>query len=139
VFNHNLETVPSHYLKIRPARATSIRCAAAAGEGDRADHVHQVRHHGRPGEERDEVLQLMDDLRSPTSISSPSASTCSRPASHAEVKRFVTAEEFKAYETIALAKGFPGVSSSPLTRSSYHAGDDFQRLKAAPSPRTVES
>ena len=74
---------------------------------------------------------MMDDLRS-AGVDFLTIGQYLQPTrKHAEVKRFVTPDEFKAYETIALAKGFLVVSSSPLTRSSYHAGDDFQRLKAA--------
>ena len=69
------------------------------------------------------------------SISSPSANICSRRRKHHAVDRFVTPEEFKAYETIAYAKGFLMVSASPLTRSSHHAGEDFARLRAAREAR----
>jgi lipoic acid synthetase len=65
------------------------------------------------------------------STSSPSASTSQPSRKHHPVKRFVTPDEFKSYETVAYTKGFLMVSSSPLTRSSYHAGDDFARLRAA--------
>ncbi|HEU4377552.1 MAG TPA: lipoyl synthase, partial [Hyphomicrobiaceae bacterium] len=83
------------------------------------------------GEGREEVLQLMDDLRSADVDFLTIGQYLQPTRKHAEVKRFVTPDEFKAYEATALAKGFLLVSSSPLTRSSYHAGDDFERLKAA--------
>lgn len=83
------------------------------------------------GEERDEVLQLMDDLRSADVDFITIGQYLQPTRKHAEVKAFVPPEEFKAYETVAYAKGFLLVSASPLTRSSHHAGEDFARLKAA--------
>ena len=83
------------------------------------------------GETRDEVLEQMDDLRSADVDFLTIGQYLQPTRKHAEVKRFVTPEEFKAYESIAYAKGFLMVSSSPLTRSSYHAGEDFARLRAA--------
>jgi lipoic acid synthetase len=132
VFNHNLETVPSHYLKIRPGARYfhSLRLLQRVKEIAPTMFTKSGIMVGL-GEERDEVLQLMDDLRSAEVDFLTIGQYLQPTRKHAEVKRFVTPEEFKAYETIALAKGFLLVSSSPLTRSSYHAGDDFQRLKAA--------
>jgi lipoyl synthase len=83
------------------------------------------------GEERNEVLQLMDDLRSANVDFLTIGQYLQPTKKHHPVVRFITPEEFKAYETIAYAKGFLMVSASPLTRSSHHAGEDFQRLKAA--------
>ena len=83
------------------------------------------------GETRDEVLQLMDDLRSANVDFLTIGQYLQPTRKHAEVKSFVTPDEFKAYERIALAKGFLLVSATPLTRSSYHADADFARLKAA--------
>jgi lipoic acid synthetase len=83
------------------------------------------------GEERNEVLQLMDDLRSAEVDFLTIGQYLQPTRKHHPVKQFVTPDEFKAYETVAYAKGFLMVSSSPLTRSSHHAGDDFDRLKAA--------
>ena len=83
------------------------------------------------GETRDEVLQLMDDLRSADVDFLTIGQYLQPTRKHAEVKRFVPPDEFKEYERIAYAKGFLMVSASPLTRSSYHAGDDFARLRAA--------
>ncbi len=83
------------------------------------------------GEERNEVLQLMDDLRAADVDFLTIGQYLQPTRKHHAVERFVTPDEFKAYETIACAKGFLMVSASPLTRSSHHAGDDFARLKAA--------
>jgi lipoic acid synthetase len=83
------------------------------------------------GEERNEVLQLMDDLRS-ADVDFLTIGQYRQPTKkHHPVMSFVTPDAFKSYETIALTKGFLLVSSSPLTRSSHHAGEDFARLKAA--------
>jgi lipoic acid synthetase len=83
------------------------------------------------GEERNEVLQLMDDLRSADVDFLTIGQYLQPTRKHHPVVRFVTPEEFKAYETTAYAKGFHLVSATPLTRSSHHAGDDFAKLKAA--------
>jgi lipoic acid synthetase len=83
------------------------------------------------GEERNEVLQLMDDLRT-ANVDFITIGQYLQPSKkHHPVRKFVTPEEFKSYETIAYTKGFLMVASSPLTRSSHHAGDDFARLRAA--------
>ena len=83
------------------------------------------------GEERNEVLQLMDDLRS-ADVDFMTIGQYLQPSKkHHPVKKFVTPDEFKSYETVAYTKGFLMVASSPLTRSSHHAGDDFARLRAA--------
>jgi lipoic acid synthetase len=83
------------------------------------------------GEERNEVLQLMDDLRTAEVDFLTIGQYLQPTRKHHAVARFVTPDEFKAYEAIAHAKGFLMVSSSPLTRSSYHAGEAFKRLRAA--------
>jgi lipoic acid synthetase len=83
------------------------------------------------GEERNEILQVMDDLRSANVDFLTIGQYLQPTRKHAEVKRFVPPDEFKSLETIAYSKGFLMVSASPLTRSSHHAGDDFARLKAA--------
>ena len=83
------------------------------------------------GEERNEVLQLMDDLRSADVDFLTIGQYLQPTKKHHSVIRFVTPEEFKSFETVALSKGFLVVSASPLTRSSHHAGEDFERLKAA--------
>jgi lipoic acid synthetase len=132
VFNHNLETVASRYLRIRPGARYfhSLRLLQRVKELDAMMFTKSGIMLGL-GEERDEVLQLMDDLRT-ASVDFLTIGQYLQPTrKHAEVKRFVPPEEFKAYERIALAKGFLLVSASPLTRSSYHAGDDFAKLRTA--------
>src|SRR5256885_12345451 len=83
------------------------------------------------GEERNEVLQLMDDLRSANVDFLTIGQYLQPTRKHHGVVRFVAPEEFKSFETIAYAKGFLMVSASPLTRSSHHAGEDFARLQQA--------
>jgi lipoic acid synthetase len=131
VFNHNLETVPSHYLKVRPGARYfhSIRLLQQVKELDAGLFTKSGIMLGL-GETRNEVLQVMDDLRS-ASVDFLTIGQYLQPSrKHHPVERFVTPEEFKAYETIAYAKGFLMVSASPLTRSSHHAGEDFARLRA---------
>ncbi len=83
------------------------------------------------GETKEEVMQVMDDMRS-AGIDFLTIGQYLQPTrKHAAVDRFVTPDEFKSYEEIARSKGFLMVSASPLTRSSYHAGEDFARLRAA--------
>jgi lipoic acid synthetase len=132
VFNHNLETVPSLYLKVRPGARYfhSLRLLQRVKELDPAMFTKSGIMVGL-GEERNEVLQVMDDLRS-AGVDFLTIGQYLQPTrKHHEVVSFVTPDEFKAYETIAYAKGFLMVSASPLTRSSHHAGEDFARLKAA--------
>jgi len=132
VFNHNLETVPSLYLTVRPGARYfhSIRLLQRVKELDPRMFTKSGIMVGL-GEQRNEVLQVMDDLRSADVDFLTIGQYLQPTRKHHEVKGFVTPEEFKSYETIAYAKGFLMVSSSPLTRSSHHAGDDFARLKAA--------
>src|SRR5688572_15399693 len=132
VFNHNLETVPGLYPSIRPGARYfhSLRILQRAKELDPTIFTKSGIMVGL-GEEREEVLQLMDDLRTADVDFLTIGQYLQPTRKHAEVKRFVTPEEFKSYERIAYAKGFLLVSASPLTRSSYHAGDDFARLRAA--------
>ncbi|HEX6610476.1 MAG TPA: lipoyl synthase, partial [Hyphomicrobiaceae bacterium] len=136
VFNHNLETVPGLYLKIRPGARYfhSLRLLQQVKEIDPQMFTKSGIMVGL-GEEREEVLQLMDDLRSANVDFLTIGQYLQPTRKHAEVKRFVTPEEFTAYERTAYAKGFLMVSASPLTRSSYHAGDDFARLRAARQAR----
>jgi lipoic acid synthetase len=132
VFNHNLETVPSRYLVVRPGARYfhSIRLLQEAKELDATLFTKSGIMVGL-GEERNEVLQLMDDLRC-ADVDFLTIGQYLQPSRrHHPVVRFVTPDEFKAYETIAYAKGFLMVSSTPLTRSSHHAGEDFARLRAA--------
>jgi lipoic acid synthetase len=132
VFNHNLETVPSKYLTVRPGARyfASLRLLQQVKELDPAMFTKSGIMVGL-GEERNEVLQLMDDLRAADVDFLTIGQYLQPTRKHHPVKRFVTPEEFKSYEAIAYAKGFLMVSSSPLTRSSHHAGEDFARLKAA--------
>ena len=89
------------------------------------------------GEQRNEVLQVMDDLRAADVDFLTIGQYLQPTRKHHAVERFVTPEEFPAYEAIAYAKGFLMVSASPLTRSSHHAGEDFARLKAARAARVA--
>jgi len=132
VFNHNLETVPSKYLTVRPGARYfhSIRLLQRVKELDPAMFTKSGIMVGL-GEERNEVLQLMDDLRS-AEVDFLTVGQYLQPTrKHHPVVRFVPPEEFKGYETTAYAKGFLLVSATPLTRSSHHAGDDFAKLKSA--------
>ena len=136
VFNHNLETVPSLYLTVRPGARyfASLRLLQHVKELDPKMFTKSGVMVGL-GEERNEVLQLMDDLRS-ADVDFLTIGQYLQPSrKHHPVARFVTPDEFKAYETIAYAKGFSMVSASPLTRSSHHAGEDFRRLRAARAAR----
>ncbi|PSM19898.1 MULTISPECIES: lipoyl synthase [Nitratireductor] len=132
VFNHNLETVPSHYLTVRPGARYfhSIRLLQRVKELDPTMFTKSGIMVGL-GEERAEVLQLMDDLRTADVDFLTIGQYLQPTRKHHPVKKFVTPEEFKSYETVAYTKGFLLVSASPLTRSSHHAGEDFARLQAA--------
>ena len=132
VFNHNLETVPRLYLSIRPGARYyhSLRLLERVKERDPDQFTKSGLMVGL-GESKEEVMQVMDDMRA-AGVDFLTIGQYLQPTrKHAELKRFVTPEEFKAYETIARAKGFLMVSASPLTRSSYHADSDFAQLKAA--------
>jgi len=132
VFNHNLETVPSLYLTVRPGGRYfhSLRLLQQVKELEPGMFTKSGIMVGL-GEERNEVLQVMDDLRS-AGVDFLTVGQYLQPTrKHHEVKRFVPPDEFKALETIAYSKGFLMVAASPLTRSSHHAGEDFARLKAA--------
>jgi lipoyl synthase len=136
VFNHNLETVPSLYLTVRPGARyfASLRLLQQVKEIDPQIFTKSGIMVGL-GETRNEVLQVMDDLRS-AEVDFLTIGQYLQPSrKHHEVARFVPPDEFEAYETIAYAKGFLMVSASPLTRSSHHAGDDFARLRAARANR----
>jgi lipoic acid synthetase len=131
IFNHNLETVPSKYLTVRPGARyfASIRLLQHAKELDSLLFTKSGIMLGL-GEERNEVLQVMDDLRA-AEVDFLTIGQYLQPSrKHHPVVRFVPPEEFAALATIAYAKGFSLVASSPLTRSSHHAGEDFARLKA---------
>jgi len=131
VFNHNLETVPSKYLTVRPGARyfASIRLLQRAKELDPLIFTKSGIMLGL-GEERGEVLQVMDDLRA-ADVDFLTIGQYLQPSrKHHPVVRFVPPDEFQALAAVAYAKGFSMVSSSPLTRSSHHAGEDFARLKA---------
>ncbi|MBD8064652.1 lipoyl synthase [Devosia sp. PTR5] len=132
VFNHNLETVPSKYLKVRPGARYfhSIRLLQRVKELDPTIFTKSGIMVGL-GEERNEVLQLMDDLRSADVDFLTIGQYLQPTKKHYPLQRFVTPEEFRSFATVATAKGFLLVSSSPLTRSSHHAGEDFAKLREA--------
>lgn len=131
VYNHNIETVPSLYKKIRP--------------GARYFHSLNILHNVKKidsniftksgimlglGETTEEILQVMDDLRAANVDFMTIGQYLQPTKKHAVVDRYATPEEFKYLERVAKTKGFLMVSSSPLTRSSYHAGDDFRKMQA---------
>jgi len=132
VFNHNLETVPSLYLTIRPGARYfhSLRLLQRAKELDRTMFTKSGIMVGL-GEKRNEVLQLMDDLRSADVDFLTIGQYLQPTRKHASVDRFIEPAEFESYKSIAYSKGFLVVAASPLTRSSYHAGEDFTKLRAA--------
>ncbi|WP_370931242.1 lipoyl synthase [Bartonella sp. DGB1] len=132
VFNHNLETVASNYLKVRPGARYfhSIRLLQRAKELSPSLFTKSGIMLGL-GEERNEVLQLMDDLRSADVDFMTIGQYLQPTRKHHPVIRFVPPEEFESYAVIGKTKGFLHMSSSPLTRSSHHAGEDFVKLKEA--------
>lgn len=132
VFNHNLETVPRLYPTIRPGARyfTSLQLLAEVKHLDPSIFTKSGLMVGL-GETKIEVQQVMDDYRAADVDFLTIGQYLQPTLKHAALDRFVTPDEFAAYATMARAKGFLMVSSSPLTRSSYHAGDDFQRLRAA--------
>jgi lipoic acid synthetase len=138
IFNHNLETVPSKYLTVRPGARYfhSIRLLQRVKEIDPAMFTKSGIMVGL-GEARNEIAQVMDDLRSAQVDFLTIGQYLQPTRKHHAVISFITPEEFKTFEAIAYAKGFLMVSSSPLTRSSHHAGDDFNRLKAARAAQTA--
>jgi len=132
VFNHNLETVPSLYLNVRPGARYfhSIRLLQQVKEIDPAVFTKSGMMVGL-GENRHEVLQVMDDMRVADVDFLTIGQYLQPTRKHHAIARYVEPDEFKAYETNAYAKGFLLVSASPLTRSSHHAGEDFSRLQQA--------
>jgi len=132
VFNHNLETVPKLYTSVRPGARYfhSLRLLQRVKELDPSIFTKSGIMVGL-GENKDEVAQVMDDMRV-ADIDFLTIGQYLQPTiKHHAIDRFVTPDEFKAYEKQAYNKGFLMVSSSPLTRSSHHAGEDFAKLKAA--------
>ena len=137
VFNHNLETVPGLYPTVRPGARYfgSLRLLQRAKELDAGVFTKSGMMVGL-GETRLEVSQVMDDLRAADVDFLTIGQYLQPTPKHHPVKQFITPDEFKAYEAMARSKGFLLVSASPLTRSSYHADEDFLKLKAARAART---
>lgn len=132
VYNHNIETVPSLYKSIRPGSRyfNSLYLLNRVKELDPSMFTKSGMMVGL-GERDEEIVQLMEDLRAAQVDFLTIGQYLQPTAKHAEVKRFVSPQEFKYLERVAWAKGFLMVSASPMTRSSYHAGDDFKKLKIA--------
>ena len=132
VFNHNLETVPGLYPEVRPGARYfhSLRVLQRVKEMDRSMFTKSGLMVGL-GEDRQSVMQVMDDLRSADVDFLTIGQYLQPTPKHHAVDRFVHPEEFKSYEQAAIGKGFLMVSATPLTRSSYHAGDDFQKMREA--------
>ncbi|NDV01573.1 lipoyl synthase [Pseudoroseicyclus tamaricis] len=131
VFNHNLETVPGLYTSVRPGARYfhSLRLLQRVKELDPAMFTKSGLMVGL-GERREEVHQVMDDMRAAGVDFLTIGQYLQPSAKHHAVHDYVTPEAFAAYERTAYGKGFLMVSATPLTRSSYHAGDDFARLRA---------
>ena len=132
VFNHNLETVPRLYATVRPGARyfNSLRLLDQVRRLDPSIFTKSGVMVGL-GEEKSEILQVMDDLRS-ADVDFLTVGQYLQPTpKHHPLDRFVTPDEFESYATMARAKGFLMVSASPMTRSSYHAGEDFQALRRA--------
>jgi lipoic acid synthetase len=136
VFNHNLETVPRLYPTIRPGARyfTSLDLLNRVKKADPTIFTKSGVMVGL-GEEKMEIMQVMDDLRAADVDFLTIGQYLQPTPKHAALDCFVTPDEFKSYETIARAKGFLMVSSSPLTRSSYHADSDFMKLREAREAR----
>ncbi len=132
VYNHNIETVPSLYKQIRPGARyfNSLNLLNQVKQLDKSMFTKSGMMVGL-GETKEEIIQVMEDLRE-AQVDFLTIGQYLRPTeNHAKVDRYVSPDEFKYYERMAYAKGFLMVSASPLTRSSYHAGEDFLRLKAS--------
>jgi len=130
VFNHNIETVPSLYLRVRPGSRyfSSLELLKNSKEIDKEIFTKSGIMVGM-GETKEEILQVMDDLRSAKVDFLTIGQYLQPSVKHFPLQRYYNPSEFKDLETIAKAKGFLLVSSSPLTRSSYHADEDFAKLK----------
>jgi lipoyl synthase len=131
VFNHNLETVPSLYLKVRPgSRYFNSLELLSKVKTYRPKMFTKSGLMVGLGETKDEICQVMDDLRC-ANVDFLTIGQYLQPTDkHYPIKNFITPEEFETYKNIAYSKGFLLVASSPLTRSSYHAGEDFLKLQA---------
>lgn len=132
VYNHNIETVPSLYAKIRPGARYfhSLYLLKRVKELNPEIFTKSGLMVGL-GETKEEVLQVMDDLKAAQVDFITIGQYLQPTPEHASLERYVTPEEFEYYERVARVKGFLMVSASPLTRSSYHAGDDFAKLRSA--------
>jgi len=140
VLNHNLETVPGLYPEVRPGARYfhSLRLLQRVKELDPAMFTKSGIMVGL-GEDRQAVGQVMDDLRAADVDFLTIGQYLQPTPKHHRVDRFVTPEEFAAYAASARGKGFLMVSATPLTRSSYHAGDDFARMRAAREARLARA
>lgn len=140
VFNHNLETVPRFYPTIRPGSSyfNSLSLLRDVKIQDPSIFTKSGIMVGL-GETRDEVMQVMDDLRAADVDFITIGQYLQPTPKHAKLEEFVTPEQFESYASIAKSKGFLMVSSSPLTRSSYHADDDFDKLRAAREAKLAAS
>jgi lipoic acid synthetase len=130
VFNHNLETVPSLYPSVRPGARyfSSLRLLQRVKELDPMVFTKSGLMVGL-GENKTEIIQVMDDMRA-ASVDFVTIGQYLQPTKkHLPVEDFISPEEFESLEKLALGKGFLMVSATPLTRSSYHAGDDFKKMK----------
>ena len=132
VYNHNLETVPRLYREVRPGARyfASLQLLAKVKEIDPAMFTKSGLMVGL-GESRDEVLQVMDDMRSADVDFLTIGQYLQPTPKHHAIDRFLPPDEFVQLKRMAEGKGFLLVAASPLTRSSYHAGEDFERLRAA--------
>ena len=130
VFNHNIETVPRLYLKVRPGARyfASLELLKNAKKDNKKVFTKSGIMVGL-GEEHDEIIQVMDDLRSANVDFITIGQYLQPSVKHHPLQRYYHPDEFKELESIAKSKGFLLVSSSPLTRSSYHADEDFAKLK----------
>jgi len=130
VFNHNIETVPSNYTKVRPGSRyfQSINLLKEVKDYDSQIFTKSGLMLGM-GEKEEELYQVMDDLRCANVDFLTLGQYLQPTEKHFPIKKFIEPENFKKYEKIAYSKGFLQVASSPMTRSSYHAGDDFVKLK----------
>ena len=131
VFNHNIETVPSLYLKVRPGSRyfASIKLLDSVKK-NRPNIFTKSGIMVGLGEDKNEVIQVMDDLRT-ANVDFLTIGQYLQPSpKHHPLQRYYHPDEFKELKDIALTKGFLLVASSPLTRSSYHADEDFKKLKA---------
>ncbi|WP_420416735.1 lipoyl synthase [Pacificispira sp.] len=139
VFNHNLETVPRLYPTIRPGARyfTSLQLLAQVKQLDPSIFTKSGLMVGL-GETKIEIQQMMDDYRAADVDFLTIGQYLQPTPKHAAIDRFVTPQEFESYASMARARGFLMVSATPLTRSSYHAGDDFRRLREAREARLAQ-